>query len=171
MFQFQPYNVNRAPCILHWTFKFFLNILMESFLLITLRLRQKCSVRARLKMCPCTKKAVMPALNQQWCMQQISITITSNSAQIFCYCLILDLQQNTLLPTNRFCMFETLISFHHVEPHSSLHLIQSIVCFISQARGRKNVYSSWSISHICYTHMFTVLSLQEARAPCLGSDG
>lgn len=31
------------------------------------------------------------------------------------------------------------------------------VCFNSEARGRKNVYISWSISHICYTHMFTVL--------------
>lgn len=35
--------------------------------------------------------------------------------------------------------------------------MQCTVCFISQARGRKNVYSPWFISHICYTHMFTVL--------------
>lgn len=47
--------------------------------------------------------------------------------------------------------------FYHVELHNLLHLMPWSVCFISQARGRKNVHSYWSASHICYAHMFTVL--------------
>lgn len=51
----------------------------------------------------------------------------------------------------------------------SLHLKQFTMCFIGQARG---ICSSWSISHVLHTRLqvSTTLSLQEARASCLGTE-